>query len=82
MTGMVEIDLLIIEIISTSIKIRNLDDVWTILVKKKKLPQQILNIQKYFNYPYFSDNSNFNYSNNLSKILISLEYLLWEWKSP
>ena len=74
LTGHIEIDLILIEIIYNSLEKEKIQ-----LALKYKLPKEFFNVQKFFDYEYvFKDDVIFNFEEALE----SLEYLLWKWKTP
>ena len=79
-TGLIETDLLIIDIVGTQLK-HNKYKNWRSVIIENNIPFQFFSISKYFKSPDFTDNSKlktFNYSNNDIRIL---DYLLWNWHS-
>ena len=89
-TGMIETDLLLLDIISYSREMANnklsehdaivSETTWRSLMKKKGVPEAFFDIAYYFDVPEgFSQNFE---KPKLVDTLSALENLLWRWKSP
>tara|TARA_X000000950_G_C13514865_1_gene497212 strand:- start:238 stop:633 length:396 start_codon:yes stop_codon:yes gene_type:complete len=79
-TGLIETDLLIIDIVGTQLK-HNKYKNWRSVIVKNNIPFQFFLISKYFKSPDFTDNcklKTFNYNINDIRVL---DYLLWNWHS-
>ena len=81
-TGLIETDLLILDIVKATKKSVNKKIDWEKILKKHKVPKHFLNISMFFLKPDFGDNPSIKkiYINN--KNIDSLDYLLWKWKTP
>ena len=79
-TGLIETDLLIIDIVGTQLK-HNKYKNWRSVIIENNIPFQFFSISKYFKSPDFTDNcklKTFNYNINDIRVL---DYLLWNWHS-
>jgi len=80
-TGMIETDLIIIDIVSNCNELQNSKIAYDMALKKNKIPQQFKDLFKFFDSP--------NYNGDLKSVNIeikktifdSIEFMLWEWKS-
>jgi hyaluronoglucosaminidase len=80
-TGLINTDLLIIDIIAKTINNKNPIKVWSKVLSDHGVPLTFNNIKKFFLKPDFGSNpSSYSYSVN-SKSFKALEFLLWSWKS-
>jgi hypothetical protein len=81
-TGLIETDLLILDIVlatqNSSYKKLN----WELIIKKYKIPMNFFNISDYFLKPDFGDSPILSKFNIISKNIEDLDFLLWQWKSP
>ena len=81
LTGMIETDLLLLDIIYKNPRNNGLVSNWKKIILENKIPKSFFKIYKFFNYPYFS------YSNKLQKyninksVYAAFDELLWNWKS-
>ena len=81
-TGLIETDLLILDLISLVLNKNDTNLTWLQVLKKYKIPQDIDVLKEFFD-PYQIYNKNFNCTDQrINKILCSLDKLLWEWHSP
>lgn len=81
-TGLIETDLVILDLMSLEIGKVNTNLAWLQILKKYKIPLEICVIKEFFN-PYNIYNENFNYSEKrIDEIISSIDKLLWEWQSP
>ncbi len=81
-TGLIETDLLILDIVkATQNSLKPFED-WQKVLKKHNVPIEFLDVCKYFLKPNFGDNPILNKATISKKFLISLDYLIWKWKSP
>ena len=79
LTGMIETDLFLIDLVSLNKLCNNKTVNWLNILEQYKVPQHFLKICKYFfpiNYTDFKDE--FCYSQKIE----ALDYLLWKWKTP
>lgn len=81
-TGLIETDLLILDIVlatqNSSYKKLN----WELIIKKYKIPMNFFNISDYFLKPDFGESPILSKFNIISKNIEDLDFLLWQWKSP
>ena len=81
-TGLIETDLLILDIIkATKNSLRPYND-WKKILKKNNIPVQFLDVCNYFLKPNFGDNPILNKVSLSKKSLDSLDFLIWKWKTP
>jgi len=81
-TGLIETDLLILDIVKATKNVLNSKIAWRNVLKKHKVPKDFLKISSYFLKPDFGKNPNLRKIYISNKSMRSLDYLLWEWKSP
>ena len=81
LTGMIETDLFLLDLVSLNVIDRNNQLNWEKNIKKYKIPKQFLIISKYFyplNYIYKERINVVNYFQEIE----ALDFLLWKWKTP
>ncbi len=81
LTGMIETDLFLLDLISLTIIPKKNDTNWKFLLKKYKIPKQFLIVSKYFfpiNYIHEKEKNVSNYFKEIE----ALDFLLWKWKTP
>ena len=81
-TGLIETDLLILDIVRATKNSSKPFEDWKRVLIKHNVPKQFLDISNYFLKPDFGDNPILNKASVSKKDLISLDYLIWNWKSP
>ena len=81
-TGLIETDLLILDIIKATKNTLSPKIAWEKVLQKHKVPDYFLTIRKYFLKPDFGENPNLNKIYTTNKHIESLDYLLWNWKNP
>ncbi|MDB2700753.1 protein O-GlcNAcase [Alphaproteobacteria bacterium] len=81
-TGLIETDLLILDIVKATKKSKNPKLDWENVLKKHKVPIAFFNLSNYFLKPAFGENPNLEKIYITNKNIESLESLLWKWKSP
>jgi len=81
LTGMIETDLFLLDLISLTIASKTNHVNWKFLLKKYKIPKQFLIISKYF-FPINYINKNKKNVLNYFKEIEVLDFLLWKWKTP
>ena len=81
-TGLIETDLLILDIIRKTKNSLKPYEEWKKILKKHNVPSQFLDVCNYFLKPDFGDNPILNKASISNKFLVSLDYLIWKWKSP
>lgn len=81
-TGLIETDLLILDIIKVTKNSLKPFEEWKKILKKHNVPVQFFDICKYFLKPDFGGSPVLNKVETSKKILLSLDYLIWNWKSP
>ena len=81
-TGLIETDLLILDIVKATKNSINKKMDWEKILKNHKIPDHFLNISIFFLKPDFGEKLTIKkiYINN--KNIDSLDYLLWQWKTP
>ena len=82
LTGLIETDLLILDIIKATKDSKNPILDWKITLNKNRIPIEFLNICDYFLRPNFGEKPNLKKLVITKKNIISLDFLLWKWKSP
>ena len=81
-TGLIETDLLLLDIVkATKNSLRPYED-WKKILDKHRVPSQFLDVCNHFLKPDFGDNPVLNKISISKKFLISLDFLIWKWKSP
>ena len=81
-TGLIETDLLILDIIKATKNSSKPFEDWKKVLDRYNVPKQFLDICNYFLKPDFGDNPILKKISISKKFLISLDYLIWNWKSP
>ena len=79
-TGLIETDLLIIDIVGHS-AINNNYDNWKEVLEKHNVPNHFLEIAKYFKSPTFEGDNNIKKIDCKKNDIISFDKILWKWKS-
>ena len=80
-TGMIQTDLLILNIVSNCMKFNISKTSYLEILKRNGVPKEFNNLLKFFNHPSFNNNLKTEKLYINKKTLASIEYLLWEWKS-
>tara|TARA_B110000879_G_scaffold163854_1_gene211611 strand:- start:1462 stop:2616 length:1155 start_codon:yes stop_codon:yes gene_type:complete len=81
-TGLIETDLLILDIIkSTKNSLSPLKD-WKEVLRKHKVPSNFYNISSFFLIPDFENKTSLKNMYITNKSIENLDFLLWKWKSP
>ena len=81
-TGLIETDLLILDIIkSTKNSLSPLKD-WKEVLRKHKVPSNFYNISSFFLFPDFENKTSLKNMYITNKSIENLDFLLWKWKSP
>ena len=78
-TGLIETDLLIIEIVAEAMQ-KSKNKGWEKILIKKGIPKEFLYIKKYFLEPNFLNNPNLKNVNHIIKDIENLDFLIWKWK--
>ena len=81
LTGMLETDLFLLDLIGLTATLNNNELSWETIIKKYKIPSEFNIISKYFfpiNYLFDIQNINQSYSDQIK----ALDHLLWKWKTP
>ena len=81
-TGMIEIDILIIQIVHYCNINNNKLLAWKSVIIKNNIPEEFFNILIYFDKPNFGTLTKLKYFKYDKLILRHLETLLWKWKTP
>ena len=82
LTGLINIDIIILKIIHGTMKSKNIYEDWKKIILDQKIPEEFLKVYKFFEKPYFEETEelmNYKFDN---KIIDALDILLWKWKSP
>ena len=79
-TGLIETDLLILDIVRSSINSDHPENTWKKVIKQRKIPDDFLSFKNYFLSPNFSSDKNLKKIKNAKKIYHKLDNLLWNWK--
>ena len=80
-TGMIETDLLILEIVNKTGEYKNKKLIWKNILKSKQVPNHFFKICKHFLSPNFTtDSKSMKFEINQS-LYNNLDHLLWKWKS-
>ena len=81
-TGLIETDLLILDIIkATKNSLSPLMD-WKEVIRKHKVPSNFYNISSFFLIPDFENKTPLKNMCITNKSIENLDFLLWKWKSP
>ena len=81
-TGLIETDLLVLDLMSLILNKADEELSWLKVIKKYKIPPEIIFLKKYLNpYQLYDENCNLK-KENIKKIIFSIDKLLWEWHSP
>ena len=80
-TGMIETDLLIIDIVSNLRVSKKPINSYEQALKKNNIPEQFNNLVKFFNNPNCNEDIKNIKISITKKSLDSIEFMLWEWKS-
>ena len=81
-TGLIETDLLILDIVKSTKGERNPKAIWKNILKKHDVPETFFNISTFFLKPEFKENFKPKNISITKKDMECLEDLLWRWKSP
>jgi hyaluronoglucosaminidase len=81
-TGLIETDLLILDIINATKNNLHPTLIWKKTLLKHQVPSQFFDVSNYFLQPDFGQHPAINKATILSKTIESLNFLLWKWKSP
>ena len=80
-TGMIETDLLILDIIFFSLNYSNKYTAWEKALKINQIPEQFLSVSMFFKSPYFNNTEIKIFYSISSNIFNDIEFLLWKWKT-
>lgn len=81
-TGLVNTDKLIIEIVNSCGESKEKFKVWKEIILKNKIPKHFFYFHKYFLSPNFTNENNLKIIPQTKNTIKSIDYLLWNWKSP
>ena len=81
LTGMIETDLFLLELISLTTSCNNHIINWENILIKYKIPKQFLLISEYF-FPINYNIKKFNKDRSYTQEIDALDFLLWKWKTP
>ena len=81
-TGLIETDLLILDIVSKTQNSKTPYKAWKKLLLKHDIPLNFFNVQNYMLKPAFGKNPNLPKINVTKTNIENLNYLLWKWKKP
>ena len=80
-TGMIQTDLMIIDIVSNCMSSQTYKNAYKDALKKNNIPLEFENLIKFFNNPNYNDDLE-NIKIHITKdTFTSIEFLLWKWKS-
>lgn len=77
LTGMIETDLLLLDLINITQKTKKINLAWSKLMLDYKIPKEFNLIQHYFFPLHYKKVRSFNYKKEIE----ALDFLLWKWKS-
>ena len=81
-TGLIETDLLILDIVKATKNSLTPYKEWKKILNKYNVPLQFLDVCNHFLKPDFGDNPALTKISISKNFLISLDFLIWKWKSP
>jgi hypothetical protein len=81
-TGLIETDLLILDIVKATKNSLKPKIAWKKVLIKHNIPMQFYAVSDYFLKPDFGNNPRLRKYSSSQKIITSLDFLLWKWKSP
>ena len=82
LTGYINTDLLIINIINSCLNKKNKVDHWKKTVLKNKVPEKFLEVIQFFDRPTYSYEEEIRNIKIPDNTISNLDFLLWNWKSP
>ena len=82
LTGMVNTDLLILDIVSNCKKSSSKFNSWKKTLEENDIPEQFLSVYKFFEKPNFSYEKNIKPIQFDENIFENLDFLIWKWKTP
>ena len=82
LTGMIETDLLLIEIASKCKFSKNKTKIWEKVLKTNLIPEEFFAIYKFFEKPSLSSDKNIVKIKVNINIFDKIDRLLWKWKTP
>ncbi len=82
LTGMIETDLLILEIASKCKYSNNKGQSWRKVLEKNNIPNEFLKIYKFFEKPNLTNNKKIINIKVDEKMINYIDQLLWRWKTP
>ena len=81
LTGMIQTDLMIIDIVANTINLARNKEAYKKALKKNNIPKEFLNLIKFFNNPNYNEELKETEIEVNKKVLYSIDIMLWEWKS-
>ncbi len=81
-TGLVNTDMLILDIVNKCIKSSKITKTWRYVLKKNNIPDQVIKLKKFFSRPSFSNEKKFEKIIVKEDFFSNLDHLLWKWHSP
>ena len=81
LTGLLNTDLLILDIIKNTKNKKNPHKIWLKTIEKHGVPIIFNSIKKFFSFPNFGPNPKFSSFSFSTKYLETIEFLLWSWKT-
>ncbi len=82
LTGLINVDILILKIICGTMKSKNIKKDWKTIIFNQKIPKEFLKVYKFFEKPYFQGSKELINVKFDNEIINALDVLLWKWKSP
>lgn len=81
-TGMIETDLLLLDIFSNFLLNQNSYLHWKITIKKHKIPEEFFLISFLLENPFTKNKPDNDLIKNMSLYIKAIDFLLWKWKTP
>ena len=80
-TGLIETDLLILEIVSQTYAEKNKKSAWEKVLVRNNIPNQFFKVSKHFLSPNFTNEKKIKPIKFSNSAYNSLDFLLWKWKN-
>ena len=79
-TGLINTDLLILDIFASSVKHKPSKNEWRIILNTHGVPKVFNKVKQFFSGPNFGSNPSPNYFDLNTRYFEALDFLLWKWK--